>query len=255
MDYILPVTLLLTALMLIVPGILVKYYQAYWLIAGYNTMSAEKKKNVDVVGLSRFSGNICFIMAAIITLAGVLLMAGKTAIAGIIFALMVPVTIYTLIKAQTYDGNTRNPDGTMNNKTKLVVGAISFSLIVTLIGVGVLIYQSSKPSEYIITAEYLEIKGLYGEKINLKDVKEITLTESLPEIISRTNGAAVGNKMKGHFKLDKIGDVKLFVDINSPPFVIISRETKPVIINCDNEGETKEIFIALLAEWQKERNK
>lgn len=155
----LPLIILLTALCLIIPGILVKYYKAYWLISGYNTMSREKKKNVDVVGLSQFIGNSCFVMAAIIILAGVLLIVEKMAMAGFVFALFVPVTIYILVRAQKYDGNTRNPDGTMNTKTKLIVGGISSLLIITLIGVGVLLYQSNKPSEVIITGGYLEIKG------------------------------------------------------------------------------------------------
>ncbi|NLW06480.1 MAG: hypothetical protein GX039_00620 [Clostridia bacterium] len=142
----------------------------------------------------------------------------------------------------------------MNTKTKLVVGAVSFLLIMTLIAVGLLVYYSSKPAQFLITTEHLEIKGLYGEKIYFDNINEITLAESLPEIISRTNGAALGNKMKGYFRLAEIGKAKLFVNLASSPFVFIHRETKPVvIINCDTESETKELFAALLAEWQKKQ--
>ena len=43
---------ILTGVFLIVVGLLVKRFPM--LIAGYNTMPAEKKKNVDVAGLSSF---------------------------------------------------------------------------------------------------------------------------------------------------------------------------------------------------------
>ena len=43
---------ILTGVFLIVVGLLVKRFPM--LIAGYNTMPAEKKKNVDIAGLSSF---------------------------------------------------------------------------------------------------------------------------------------------------------------------------------------------------------
>ncbi|MFU0827925.1 MAG: hypothetical protein ACFWTJ_10435 [Lachnoclostridium sp.] len=50
-------------LIFIVFGILIKYKKCYWLISGYNTSSKEKKKNIDIAGLSKFTGNFCFIIA------------------------------------------------------------------------------------------------------------------------------------------------------------------------------------------------
>ena len=43
-------------------GILIRYFKAYFLIAGYNLMSDEKKKNVDIEGFSKLVGNhLCLI--------------------------------------------------------------------------------------------------------------------------------------------------------------------------------------------------
>ena len=53
-------TQLLGGGLLVLLGILVRFFPN--LIAGYNTMSAEQKKNVDVKGLSRF---MCLSLAAI----------------------------------------------------------------------------------------------------------------------------------------------------------------------------------------------
>lgn len=53
-------TQLLGGGLLVLLGILVRFFPN--LIAGYNTMSAEQKKNVDIKGLSRF---MCLSLAAI----------------------------------------------------------------------------------------------------------------------------------------------------------------------------------------------
>ena len=249
MKYMFPSILLFTVLILVIPGVLVKYYKVYWLISGYNTMSREKKEKVDIEGLSGFIGNVCFAMAAIIICAGAAAAAGKTALAGVVFALLVPVSIYMLVKAQKYDGNTRNPDGTMNNKTKLVIGAVSSFLIITLIGVVLLLFQSSKPSGFKISDGQLVIKGLYGQSINMKDIKRIELLQSLPEITYKINGSALGDKLKGSFRLKDLGEASLFVNKSRPPFIFIDKDPKPVILNCDDAEETKALYGALTVQW------
>lgn len=47
-------------------------------------MSPEKKKNVDIVGLSRLIGNFCFVLLAIIFVAGFLILIGKASMTGIV---------------------------------------------------------------------------------------------------------------------------------------------------------------------------
>jgi hypothetical protein len=57
-----------TGLLFIILGLLVKKYPN--LMAGYNTMSAEKKKNVDVEGLTTYARNTLLGIGLIIILAG-----------------------------------------------------------------------------------------------------------------------------------------------------------------------------------------
>lgn len=249
----------LPVLILLILGIMVKYFKAYWLISGYNTMSAEKKKNVDVVALSKFTGNFCFVIAVLIGVAEALLTGGYDVAAGVVFALLFPVSIYMLIKAQQYDGNTRNSDGTMNRKAKIKLGLSIAFLVITAIVVSILLYQSYQPTEVLITEEYLEIKGLYGEKIAMTDITEIALIQELPPITSRTNGAAIGERKKGHFRLKDLGAAKLFLDRGKPPFIFIERDAqeakeakaKPIIINTVSEEKTRELYDALFAVWKK----
>lgn len=92
-------------LFIILLGFLVKIFPN--LIAGYNTMSKDKKKNVDIKGLSTFMRNSLIIM-------GLLIITGNFVIIKMrvenfaeyitLIVILIGVTI-TLIKAQKFDHN------------------------------------------------------------------------------------------------------------------------------------------------------
>lgn len=60
--------MIFTALIFIIIGVLVKYGKMYSLIAGYNTMSVEKKAAYDIVGIATLLKNVFFGMALLIIL-------------------------------------------------------------------------------------------------------------------------------------------------------------------------------------------
>ena len=60
--------MILTAIIFIIIGILIKYGKMYFLIAGYNTMTKEEQEKVDIVGISNVFRNALFGMAFVIIL-------------------------------------------------------------------------------------------------------------------------------------------------------------------------------------------
>jgi len=60
--------MIFVALILIIIGILVKYGKMYFLIAGYNTMSAKKKATHDIEGIATLLKNVFFGMALLIVI-------------------------------------------------------------------------------------------------------------------------------------------------------------------------------------------
>lgn len=58
--------MIVTAIIFIVLGIIIKYGKMYWLIAGYNTMSKEEKEKYDIEGIATVFRNALFGMAFII---------------------------------------------------------------------------------------------------------------------------------------------------------------------------------------------
>lgn len=265
----------LPVLLLLLIAVMVKYHHAYWLISGYNTMPKEKKQNVDIEGLANLTGNFCFVLAGVIGMAFIFLLNGYDIAAGIIFALIFPLTIYMMIKAQHFDGNNRNPDGTMKHGSKLkMIFTIAF-LVIVGIAVSVLLYQSYQLVEFTITEEHFVIKGIYGEKIAFADITEVALIQEIPQITARTNGSSLGERKKGHFRLKDLGPAKLFLDSGQPPYIYIERgihesiieendqeeqdgqdersvkKAKPVILNFVSEEETKLIYKDLYTAWKK----
>ena len=58
--------MIVTAIIFIVLGFLIKYGKMYWLIAGYNTMPKEEKEKYNIEGIANLFRNVMFGMALII---------------------------------------------------------------------------------------------------------------------------------------------------------------------------------------------
>ena len=64
--------MIIAAAVFVLLGILIKHGKMYFLIAGYNTMPKDKKKQYDVRGIATLMRNVMFTMAAILALGYVL---------------------------------------------------------------------------------------------------------------------------------------------------------------------------------------
>lgn len=91
--------------LLIILGLLVKCFPT--LIAGYNTMPEEKKKNVDVAGLSSFMRRHLVILGVLWILISVgLELTDQTKTAPLIYTFYVPIYVFWIVlRAQRYDHN------------------------------------------------------------------------------------------------------------------------------------------------------
>ena len=97
--------LLLGGALLIVVGLLVKRFPM--LISGYNTLPKEKRKNVDIDGLSSFMRRHLVIIGGLLILFTTILeLTGQQEAFSIILAVYLPVyVIWMVVRAQRYDHN------------------------------------------------------------------------------------------------------------------------------------------------------
>jgi len=238
-------TLFLIGSLFVFLGIAIHKFKWYFLISGYNTMSKEKKTNVDTEGLGRLMGFYMYFNGGVLILQALLnalnIWSGMTPF----LVVIVVSTIYLLVKAQKYDHNLFDEGGKLKKGAGKQLMFTAGILIVVFLAVGSLMIYVSQPTEVTISLQGLEIQGLYGESHPWDTFDQAELHENLPNIERRTNGSAVGANLRGHFRTTELGEVKLFVNTKRPPFIYITTLGRVTIFNAASEEETREIFEAI----------
>ena len=208
------------------------------LIAGYNTMPKDKKKNVDIDGLSTYMRNSLIIIGLSI-IAGyyVFKWIGFTVIANsmILIVTIIGVTIM-VINAQRFDHN-KNKSKTKETKLTYFILGLVIVFVIGLIAYGYI------PSKAIINNDNIKFTGMYGFEMNVSEIDNIELSDTIPTIKMRTNGFSFGVVDKGFFNLDKFGKTRLLIHSDQAPFLIISKsDADKIIINFRDKTETEQIF-------------
>lgn len=237
--------MILLVLIFIMLGILIKHKKYYWLISGYNTLSKEKKKNVDVEGLGIFMGNTLFAMAGAFLIGAVFDYFGIFTGSAISFGSIFFIIIYMIIGAQKYDNNSRRSDGKLQSSVIFIIGFI----VLIFISVASLIIYWSVESKVNVSEDYFEITGIYGMKLDIDDIKDISLADNIPKINRKTNGFDFGKILKGNFELDEIGNVKLYINRGTAPYINIKYRNSHVILNFKDSSKTQDLYYELKKQW------
>ena len=227
---------------MLILGLLVHKAKLYFLISGYNTYSREKQENVDVESTAKLIGYYGYANAAVLFATGALDMLGVKIgmIPPIIF--MMVSTMILLWKIQKYDGNVYDDNGQMKKSSK-----VQFILVILILGgtflfVGIMMFASSRDTSVRIDDQGIEIEGMYGDAYEWSAMEKLSLLSELPGITLRTNGSAIGSKLRGHFRMDEYGAVMLFMDASVPPYIYFETNGKPVIFNLGDRVKTEEFY-------------
>lgn len=225
-----------TAVLIAVFGLLIKHFKCDWLIAGYNTMPEHKKRNVDIDGLRRFIGNSLLLMSVILLQMFYSNHTGRFSLFVILIVVFTGHVFYTVIKAQSFDKNPKTK--TEKWVLFLAMGVVALTLIGSL---GMVLYGARAP-EILATREYLEIEGMYGVRQPMKDIAEVALKDSIPQITRKINGYDAGSIKKGAFHLEGLGSGTLFLQSSDGPFIYVTTNDSFIIINFRDSGKTQELY-------------
>lgn len=204
------------------------------LIAGYNTMSKQKKKNVDITGLSTCMRNgfiatgialiICHFILKIFHL--------ETFSAMVMLLVIFAGITITVVKAQKYDHNKR--------KSKMPVYIV---LGVTFVFTAGIIAHSFMPTKVIFEEEKIEFTGSYGFELRISEIESVELADKIPAIEIRSNGVSIGNVHKGTFRLESWGRCRLLLNSKQPPFLIITKtDGGKIIFNSKDRSLTETVY-------------
>lgn len=125
---------------------------------------------------------------------------------------------------------------------KVIVG------IIALILIGTIVLITSMPGmtrerQVNISDDLISISGVWGTDIKKEQIEKITLETTLPSIITRTNGADIGDKLFGHHKLVGYEDSVLFLIDRTKPFVAIYlKDGSLILINYTDESKTEMLY-------------
>jgi len=225
----------LIGLLLIAMGLSVHVFKMYFLISGYNTMPVEKKANVDVRSIAKVMGIVFYFDGALLILTSILNYVGIKFSVTPVFIVIAVSIVFMLIFLQRYDGNLFDENHKMRpGALKQMLIPISFIGLIFIVVAGLMIW-SSQPLDVIMNDANFEIKGMYGDTYDYDKVGNLERLTVLPKILKRTNGSAIGAHLKGHFKLEALGSVTLFLNTDYKDYIYFEYEGKKIIFNATPE--------------------
>jgi hypothetical protein len=234
---------IIIAFVLFLLGFAVHRLGWYFLISGYNTMKREDKKRVDIKAVARLIGYMCYGMAVIFLILAAIYGLGFDVDIPVepFFVLMLVLIVATLWRAQKYDGNIYDDNGKLRpgGQKKLITVFVVLGLLITVVP-GLWLWFS-QPTEVTLTDTALVIKGSYGETVPYADIEAVTLTYE-SSLARRTNGAATGSRLTGHFRTTDGEDVLVFLDRDIDAVVRIDWSGKPIYLNVESHEATERLY-------------
>lgn len=228
---------LIIGLVLIGVGFLGKAFP--FLIAGYNVLPDNKKKNIDEKGfLIAFRNGMILIGLAVIIGYYFFKWVGIPTIADYVAPVVIVLGIITLsLYALRFKNKVGKEKKNSNNRKVLyIILAISLTFMIgsTLFG--------SYPAKTIITADSIKFTGMYGLELNPDQIEKVEVIQQIPKILKRTNGFSFLTTRKGYFELADLGQCRLLLHSNNSPYMIISkRNGEQIIFNAENSAKTLEV--------------
>jgi hypothetical protein len=224
-------------------GFVVTINNAKYLLSGYNTMSEADRAKMDIVGYLRFVKRF-HIFLGISLLAGVLLLYLFNHNWASSYMVLYPLLAYTYLLAK---GNTFYR-GTSGQKAGTYIGLAILLVVIVAVGSG--LFTNFKNNEIVVTEGELEIRGVYGFKIPKADVTNVAVVKELPAISIKTNGFAAGDYAKGSFRTKDGKKVKLFVNKEARPFLLLNTQSEEIYYSSD-EVSTNDLYDKI-KKWQEE---
>ncbi|PYZ95564.1 hypothetical protein CR205_18720 [Alteribacter lacisalsi] len=212
-------------------GYLIYKKRMYGLLSGFNTKSEEDQERLIEAGFPQASGRMLMNTSYILLAGAVIALFGWVEEAvllswGVWLAVLFGRALFL---------NRMNKSHTQ----KLDGFIIIFSAIFVFGGTTALFIAGEAENDIAVTDGQIEVTGWYGSKWTVEDVTSVSLIETPPDTRMRTNGIAYGHRQKGLFRVDELGNGRLYLFRNHPPFLFVQTEDDFFFINSRDEERTQ----------------
>lgn len=222
-------TLTAISLIFIAIGFILTENNAKYLLSGYNTMSEEERKNVDIKNYIPYCKKFHILLGGSLFLIGSLLNYFVHENITGIFMVIYPILgyIYFVATSAKYFNSKKNQIGAY-----LLMGI----LVVIIVFLG----RDLQENKLILNSNSIEFEGSYGETVPLNTIKSIELVPEKPKINRRTNGFSLGTIKKGYFKTDQGETVKLILNGDNKPYILLTKlDGKKIYYSAKEESNEK----------------
>ncbi len=204
------------------------------LLAGYNTMSQSAQEQVDIISYVKFFKRFHWFLGLSLALIGSLLYFLLSSNAAGVFLAFYPILayIYYIYRSQSFSRHSA--------RRAVWIGIVP--LVFVSIFLAVLFALAFKEDSMYISEEYIEIEGSYGEKIPHSEIASIQRIESLPSIVMKRNGYALGSIRKGYFTASNGQSVKLIVHAEQRTYLLINTRDGKRIYYAPKSISTDELW-------------
>ena len=233
-----------------------------FLIAGYNTMDADKKATYDKNALCKAVGRLLIVLTVLMLAFPLAAQFEVAWLPMVIIALFMAAVLGFAIYANTGNRFRKDIDPgtvaagakripmTRGKKVGLIIGIV-LSVQFT-IGIGVMIYQGERDPIIRLQNDGIRISALYGLEIKYANIAEVALIDQSMREIGigrRTDGYHSGGQaLKGHFSSETRGQQLLFVYAGSSPTIQITRALgTDVFISFRDSAATEAAYRDLIA--------
>ena len=104
------------------------------------------------------------------------------------------------------------------------------------------------PATSVTADAFSASNGFYRSTIPLASIRIATLETVLPRIGMKTNGFGAGETLRGNFVLDDWGVSRLYINRDSPPFIVIRTvQDSYVVVNFKDPERTRALYSELTA--------
>lgn len=214
-------------------GFIVTENNAKYLLSGYNTMSEEERKQVDLKSYIPYFRKFHIGLGISFLVLGYGISLFNKNAAGIFLAVYPLLAyVYFVITSSNFSGGLK----TKSNKIGLIVLAGGIILVVGLLVFGF------KENKIVFDSQKIEFQGEYGETLASDQIKSIEIKNELPKIALRTNGFALGDIRKGYFKTENGEIVKLILNSAQKPYILFTKSDGKKIYYSAKERPNEEIL-------------
>ena len=119
-----------------------------------------------------------------------------------------------------------------------------------LAAVGALFWFQVQPPTVTVRPDGLEVESpFYGKVFPASDITGISLLPTLPRVLLKTNGFGGGASLRGHFRVEGLGDGRLYVEKGFAPYVLVRLREGFVVVNFREPEKTRALFDELARAW------